>query len=59
MAAAIERLAGDAALRAQFGAAARELADREFGMDRFVAEFSATYEELSAAHGRPASLRPG
>jgi glycosyltransferase involved in cell wall biosynthesis len=51
MAAALERLAADPALRARYGAAARELADHEFGMDRFVAEFGATYEELSAAHG--------
>jgi glycosyltransferase involved in cell wall biosynthesis len=50
MAAAIARLAGDAELRLRFGAAARERADRVFGMERFVAEFSATYEELSAAH---------
>jgi hypothetical protein len=49
MAAAIARLAPACAeLRLRFGAAARA-ADRP-RMERFVTEFSATYEEPSAAH---------
>ena len=52
-AAAIGRLAGDPGLRQRLGDAARGHARREFGMDRFVAEFTALYEELAAAHGRP------
>lgn len=52
-AAAIERLEADPDLRRRLGDAAREHARREFGMDRFVAEFTALYEELAAAHGRP------
>jgi glycosyltransferase involved in cell wall biosynthesis len=50
MAAAISRLAGDPDLRLRFGAAARERADNVFGMDRFVSEFRATYEQLAAAY---------
>jgi glycosyltransferase involved in cell wall biosynthesis len=54
-AAALVRLEGDPELRRRFGEAARELARREFGMDRFVAQFTALYEELAAARGRPRS----
>jgi glycosyltransferase involved in cell wall biosynthesis len=49
--AAIIRLARDPDLRARLGAAARERAARDFGMDRFVAETVALYEELAVARG--------
>jgi glycosyltransferase involved in cell wall biosynthesis len=51
LAAGIVRLARDPALRAALGAAARERAARDFGMDRFVAETVALYEELAVRRG--------
>ena len=48
---ALDRLVVDAALRQRLGAAARERAKTVFGMDRFVSEFAALYEELAAAKG--------
>jgi glycosyltransferase involved in cell wall biosynthesis len=47
----IRRLALDPALRERLGAAARERAASVFGMDRFVAETAALYEELAARKG--------
>lgn len=52
IAAALRRLALDAALRESMGRAAREHVSAEFGMDRFVAEFAALYESLVAEHRR-------
>ncbi len=49
----ILRLAADDILRARLGAAALEHANREFGMDRFVEETAALYEELVVRHGTP------
>jgi glycosyltransferase involved in cell wall biosynthesis len=51
LAAGLVRLARDPDLRARLGAAARERAAREFGMDRFVAQTVALYEELAVARG--------
>ena len=45
------RLVGDPALRERLGAAARERAATVFGMDRFVAETAALYEELAERKG--------
>jgi glycosyltransferase involved in cell wall biosynthesis len=45
------RLANDPALRARLGSAARERAATVFGMDRFVAETAALYEELATSKG--------
>jgi glycosyltransferase involved in cell wall biosynthesis len=46
---ALDRLVFDSDLRDRFGSAAREHVARMFGMDRFVAEFVALYEEQVAA----------
>jgi glycosyltransferase involved in cell wall biosynthesis len=46
---AIEALARDAARRQAMGVAARRRAEREFGVDRVVAEHLRIYERLSAA----------
>lgn len=51
LAAGIVRLARDPDLRARLGAAARERAAGVFGMDRFVAETVALYEELAVRRG--------
>jgi glycosyltransferase involved in cell wall biosynthesis len=51
LAAGIVRLARDPDLRARLGAAARERAATVFGMDRFVAETVALYEELAVRRG--------
>jgi glycosyltransferase involved in cell wall biosynthesis len=48
---ALRRLAGDPALRTRLGERAREHIAARFGIDRFVAEFAALYEELAAAKG--------
>ena len=48
---ALVRLGRDEALRAGFGAAARDHAGRVFGMDQFVAETAAMYEELAIRKG--------
>ena len=45
---ALHRVAADASLRATLGAAARGHVATTFGVDRFVAEFAALYEELAA-----------
>jgi glycosyltransferase involved in cell wall biosynthesis len=45
---AIRRLILDSNLRDRLGAAAREHVETSFGMDRFVGEFAALYEELAA-----------
>jgi glycosyltransferase involved in cell wall biosynthesis len=47
LARAMRQLAGDAALRERLGLAARQRAETLFGMDRFVAETAALYEELA------------
>jgi glycosyltransferase involved in cell wall biosynthesis len=47
LARAMRQLAGDAALRERLGLAARQRAETRFGMDRFVAETAALYEELA------------
>ena len=49
----ILRLASDEPLRTRLGQAARAHAIREFGMDRFVAETAALYEEMAGRHGAP------
>jgi glycosyltransferase involved in cell wall biosynthesis len=46
--AALERLLGDAELRARLGAAAREKAQREFSFDAATAALLAVYEEARA-----------
>jgi glycosyltransferase involved in cell wall biosynthesis len=57
LAAAVERLLGDAALREQLGSAAREEAVARFGMERVFEETAALYERLlasrSAGSGEP------
>lgn len=55
VATALVRMGRDEALRARFGEAAREHVGRVFGMDRFVAETAAMYEELAIRKG---VLRP-
>lgn len=52
LAAALGRLAADAALRDRLGEAARRHVERVFGMDRFVAQFAELYEERVAARRR-------
>lgn len=51
MAEAILRLAADSDLRQRLGADARAFVQTVFGVDRFVAETAALYEELAAAKG--------
>jgi glycosyltransferase involved in cell wall biosynthesis len=51
IAAGLVRLGHDADLRLRLGAAARDHASRVFGMDRFVAETAAMYEELAIRKG--------
>lgn len=51
LAQALRTLAGDARLREGLGAAARERAATVFGMDRFVAETAALYEEMAERKG--------
>ena len=51
MGAALARLLSDAELRARLGAAARERTLTVFGMERFVSEFEALYEELAGVRG--------
>jgi len=48
LASALQRVAADPGLRTRLGAAAREHVAKTFGMERFVAEFAALYEELAA-----------
>ncbi len=49
---AIRQLVVDSRLRDRLGATARDHVARTFGMDRFVAEFAALYEQLVAAKRR-------
>jgi glycosyltransferase involved in cell wall biosynthesis len=49
--AGLSRLAGDPALRARLGAAARQRVAAAFSMDRMVAEYAALYEELAERKG--------
>ena len=49
MAAGMERLLGDAALRAALGAAGPEVVSERFTLDRMVEETLAIYEEILAA----------
>jgi glycosyltransferase involved in cell wall biosynthesis len=49
----ILRLASDETLRTRLGRAALEHAIQGFGMDRFVAETAALYEELAGRHVAP------
>ena len=51
MAEAIGRLAADPDLRRSLGDSARSFVQSAFGVDRFVAETAALYEELAAAKG--------
>ena len=51
LAAAMRRAIEDSGLRESMGAAAQAHVRRAFGMDRFVQEFSALYEELAVAKG--------
>ena len=48
--AALRRLAGDPALRARLGAAGRERAAAEFGVERLIRDYETLYSELTAAH---------
>ncbi|MFN8619362.1 MAG: glycosyltransferase [Chloroflexota bacterium] len=52
LAAGLIRVLLDPALAARLGAAARGHAEKAFGIDRFVSETAALYEELHARHGR-------
>jgi glycosyltransferase involved in cell wall biosynthesis len=57
LAAALRQLVRDPQARQTLGAAARERAARDYGIDRFVAETAGLYEELAAAKRRtPAGL---
>ena len=49
LAAALLRVVESEALRDRLGQAAREHVMSTFGMDRFVGEFAALYEELAAS----------
>ncbi|MEO5672870.1 MAG: glycosyltransferase family 4 protein [Ramlibacter sp.] len=49
LASAIERLVMDAAMRTEMGAAARQLAEREFGISHIVGQHLALYRQLLAA----------
>jgi glycosyltransferase involved in cell wall biosynthesis len=51
LARAIRRMVADPDLRQSLGAAARERMRTTFGVDRFVAEWAAYYEEMAARHG--------
>jgi len=51
LARAVLRLARDPVLRERLGASARQRAATVFGMDRFVAETAALYEELAERRG--------
>ncbi len=51
MAAAIVRLAADPEMRLRLGQDARTYVESAFGVERFVAETAALYEELAAAKG--------
>jgi glycosyltransferase involved in cell wall biosynthesis len=55
LASALERLLSDEALRGRLGTAGRAHVVSRFGMDRFVREWIALYEELAVAKG----LLPG
>jgi glycosyltransferase involved in cell wall biosynthesis len=48
LAAQLERLATDAALRARLGAAARTTVERRFDFDATVARYRALFQELAA-----------
>jgi glycosyltransferase involved in cell wall biosynthesis len=48
--AALRRLAADPALRAKMGAAGRERAARDFGVERLVRSYETLYSELTAPH---------
>ena len=50
---AIERISGDAALRAKFGAAGRARVEAEFTLDRLRQRLRALYEELAPERSRP------
>jgi glycosyltransferase involved in cell wall biosynthesis len=50
---ALGSLVDDPALRRSLGDAARAHVQKAFGMERFVAETAALYEELAAAKSRP------
>ena len=51
LASAMSRAVQDPGLRSRLGRAARQHVATTFGMDRFVAEFAALYEELAEARG--------
>jgi glycosyltransferase involved in cell wall biosynthesis len=51
LATAMGRAVQDPGLRSRLGSAARQHVATTFGMDRFVAEFAALYEELAEARG--------
>jgi glycosyltransferase involved in cell wall biosynthesis len=52
-AAAIERLAGDAALRARLGSAGREMVKRQFSVARWAPEFAALIDRLPTEASLP------
>ena len=56
LASAINRAVQDRGLRSALGRAAREHVATTFGMDRFVAEFAALYEELAEARSLVADV---
>ena len=45
---ALERLARDRQTRRQYGAASRERAEQDFGIDRMIREYERLYLELGA-----------
>lgn len=55
----LARLVGDHQLRERLGQAIRPSVERDFGMDRFVAEFSSLYEERVEARQRRPSQATG
>ena len=58
LATAMSRAVQDPGLRLGLGSAARQHVATTFGMDRFVAEFAALYEELAEARGLKRDAAP-
>jgi len=57
LAAALDRLLGDAPLRRRMGEASRRRIEEEFSMDRTVAQYRALYERLAGGEGPRAPNR--
>jgi glycosyltransferase involved in cell wall biosynthesis len=54
----MSRAVQDPGLSSRLGRAARQHVATTFGMDRFVAEFAALYEELAEARGLQRDAAP-